>query len=219
MTVCAPPLAAERRAEVAKLTGAGRMRVAFQGAFGAFSHEACLACLPEAEPVPYATFTEAFEAASAGACELACIPVDNSIAGPVPEVAELLATSELEVRAKHPQPIRMQLMAPPGALLGDIRTVASHPMALKQCGAFLRAHGLEARPAYDTAGAAAALARDREPGLAVVAAQAAADLYGLAVLAEDVQDQAENVTRFLILGRARARSVQAESTSPYSASS
>ena len=177
----------------------GRLRAAFQGTYGAFSHEACLALLPEAKPTPYASFEAAFEAVCSGACAFGFIPSENTIAGPVPEVASLLAASGLRVLAEHPWPIRMQLMGGRGGLLAQVRTVASHPMALKQCGLFLRDHGLRPEPAYDTAGAAADLAAAPDPTRAVVAAAAAADLYGLDVLSPDVQDRADNVTRFLVL--------------------
>ena len=178
-----------------------RPRAAFQGAFGAFSHEACLACLPQAEPTPYRIFHEAFEAVGSGACAFGFIPVENSIAGPVPEVAELLAVSGLKTLSQHTWPIRMQLMANAGTRLEDVRIVASHPMALKQCGAFLSAQALPSEEAFDTAGAAAELARAPDPTRAVIAPQAAADLYGLAVLAREVQDRGDNVTRFLVLAR------------------
>ena len=181
--------------------GSGRPRAAFQGTYGAFSHEACVACLPQAEPLPYRSFAEVFGAVASGACAFGFVPVGNTIAGPVPEVAELLPASGLAVVSEHDWPIRMQLLGVAGAALAGVRAVASHPMALKQCGVFLRAHGLAAEPAYDTAGAAAELARRPDATRAVVAAAAAAELYGLEVLAADVQDRAENVTRFLLLAK------------------
>ncbi len=177
----------------------GRARAAFQGTYGAFSHEACVALLPQAEPTPYASFEAAFEAVRSGDCAFGFIPSENTIAGPVPEVAPLLAASGLAVLAEYLWPIRMQLMGVAGAELAQVRTVASHPMALKQCGRFLRDHGLIAEAAYDTAGAAAELAAAPDRTRAVVAATAAAELYGLQVLRLDVQDRADNVTRFLVL--------------------
>ncbi len=182
-----------------------RPQAAFQGAYGAFSHEACLACLPQAQPWPRASFADVFKAVSAGACAFGFVPVDNSIAGPVPEVAELLGRSGLPVLAWYGWPIRMQLMAIQGARLETLRTVASHPMALKQCGVFLRAHGLAAEAACDTAGAAAELAVRPDLSRAVVGPAAAAALYGLQVLVADVQDRADNVTRFAVVGPAPVR--------------
>jgi prephenate dehydratase len=177
-------------------------RVAFQGAPGAFSFEAARHYLPDCEPIPHASFDEMFEAVQSGGCELAFAPVENSIAGRVPEVAELLPRTGLKVLSEHDWPIRIQLMATPGATLRDLRLVASHPMALKQCGAFLSAHGLETEAAFDTAGAAAQLAARPDPVRGVLAARAAAQRHGLVILAEDVQDRGENVTRFAKLARA-----------------
>ena len=185
-----------------------RGRVAFQGTWGAFSHEACRHHLPDAEPAPFATFEEAFGAVHGGDCPWAFLPVENSIAGPVPEVARLLPSSGLAVMAEHLWPIRMQLMANPGARLDAVSTVASHPMALKQGGRFLRERSLDAEAAFDTAGAAAELAGRPDPTRAVIAPRTAAKLYRLTILAEDVQDRADNVTRFLLLG-AQGAEVQA----------
>ena len=98
-------------------------RAAFQGTFGAFSHEACVALLPEAEPTPYPSFEAAFEAVCTGACAFGVIPSANTIAGPVPEVAPLLAASGLAVLAEHSWPIRMQLMGVSGGSLAEVRTV------------------------------------------------------------------------------------------------
>ena len=179
-----------------------RPRAAFQGTYGAFSHEACLHHLPQVLPVPFASFAEVFDAVRSGACERAFVPVENSIAGPVPEVAALLPGSGLRIVSEHPWPIRMQLMGGPEAVLDQVRVVASHPMALKQCRAFLSARGWTVEEAFDTAGAAAELAAAPEPTRAVIAPRAAAERYGLVLLAEDVQDRVDNVTRFLVLAPA-----------------
>lgn len=176
-------------------------RAAFQGTFGAFSHEACVACLPDADPTPFATFAEAFAAVESGECALGFIPIENSTAGRVPEVQALLAASRLEVVAEHLWRVRLQLMALPGAKLEEIEAVASHPMALAQCGELLDALGVRREPAYDTAGAAADLARSGDLKRAVVAARPAAALYGLEILRNDVEDRPDNTTRFAVLRR------------------
>lgn len=181
-----------------------RARVAFQGALGAFSHEVCTAVLPDAEPVPYKSFAEAIAAVRSGGCAFAVIPLENSIAGPVPGVADLLATSGLSILAEQAWSIRIQLMGVRGAVLDQVRTVASHPVALKQCTRFLRTHGLAPEAAYDTAGAAADLAARPDATRAVAAPAAAAALYGLEVLAADVQDREDNVTRFAVLAASPA---------------
>lgn len=176
-------------------------RVAYQGAPGAFSHEAAGRFAPGFAPHALASFHEVFAAVERGDCPRAVVPVENSVAGPVPEVAALLAASPLRVVGEGELPIRLALMAPPGARLVDLLTVESHPMALKQCGAFLRRHGLQAREAFDTAGAAQAVARAGDPTRAAAASPLAATLYGLSVLHEAVEDRADNRTRFLVLSR------------------
>jgi prephenate dehydratase len=177
-------------------------KIAFQGVFGAFSHEACMGVLPDGEPTPYQTFADAIAAVRDGACELAFLPVENSSAGPVPEMQSLLPTCGLETVGEHAWRIRMQLMALPGARLEDITVVSSHPMALKQCTRIIDELGAQPQPAFDTAGAAQALARSGDTTTAVVAARAAADLYGLTILRADVEDADDNTTRFVVLARA-----------------
>ncbi len=176
-------------------------RAAFQGVPGAFSHEAALALLPDHAPMPRASFDEVFAAVASGACERAVVPVENSSAGPVPEVARLLPACGLEVVAEAWRPIRLMLLGLPGAELAGLRTAHSHPMALKQCRAALRALGLEPVEAYDTAGAAAELRAAGDRSRAAVASRTAGEIAGLAVLREDLQDQSDNRTRFLVLAR------------------
>ncbi len=176
-------------------------RVAYQGAPGAFSEEAALRFSPGSAPAPYATFAEVFAAVGQGACARACVPLRNSLAGDVPEVAALLPGCGLRVVTEHDLPIRLHLMAPPGASLGGLRTAWSHPMALKQCGRGLLRLGLAPVEAFDTAGAAREVAGAADPTRAAVAALRAAALYGLVVLAAHIQDEATNTTRFAVLSR------------------
>jgi prephenate dehydratase len=191
----------DRRLAQSRAMSQSKPRAAFQGVFGAFSHEACKGCLPQAEPVPFESFEAAFEAVRSGDCELGFIPVWNSTAGPVPEVAELLPQSGLATIAEHVWPIHLQLLVMPGVTLEQVRTVASHPMALKQCRHFLSQHGLTGEPTYDTAGAAQDLAESGDRERAAVASRAAAELYGLEILRADIEDAPENATRFLVLQR------------------
>ncbi len=178
--------------------------MAFQGVPGAFSHEACRAWRPDALAAPFRTFEQAFEAVRTGDCELGFLPVENSTAGPVPQVAALLPGSGLSVIEEVCWPVRLQLMAVPGAALHELRIACSHPMALAQCRITLGELGLEPQPAYDTAGAAADLARSGDHSRAAVASAAAAALYGLTILKADIQDRGDNVTRFLVLQRPAA---------------
>lgn len=178
-----------------------RPTVAYQGAPGAFSHQACLRFAADHEPVPFDSFSAAFEAVRLGRCDRGLIPRENSIAGPVPEVAALLPGSGLKVLAEHRLPISLCLLARPGVSLDDLREAASHPMALKQCRASLARLALTAVEAFDTAGAARLVAEHGPDHRGAVAPETAAALYGLEILARDLQDAPDNATTFLLLAR------------------
>jgi len=174
-------------------------RIAFQGELGANSHEACSAYYPTYEPVPCAAFDEAFEAVKSGDCELGMIPVENSIAGRVADVHHLLPSSGLKIIRELFKPIHFQLMANPGVRLEDIRTVASMAIALTQCRATVRRLGARSEAVGDTAGAAKMLAENPDPTRAAISPALAAEIYGLEILARDVEDQHNNTTRFLVM--------------------
>ena len=178
-----------------------RGAVAFQGVFGAFSHEACLQAAPDHEPHPYDSFEAAFAAVGQGACALGVFPVENSIAGVVPEVARLLPSSGLQVLREHNLPIRLQLLGLAGSSLADARTAESHPMALGQCRRALAAFRLTERVSFDTAGAARDVAAAGDPSRTAVASRTAAELYGLSILRADIEDGGDNRTRFVIVAR------------------
>lgn len=172
------------------------MSVAYQGAPGAFAHQACLAFAASHEPVAYASFADVAAAVAAGEAALGMLPLENSGAGLVPGVAELIAG--LVVVAEHVLPVRLHLLALPGVALAEVRTVVSHEMALRQCAGSLRALGLAGERAANTAVAARDLAgRDR----AALASAAAAEIYGLTVLRADMQDDPDNRTRFALVRR------------------
>ncbi len=179
----------------------GVKRAAYQGVPGAFSHEACAALLPDHAPTPHPDFAAVFAAVERGEADRAVVPVENSSAGPVPEVAALLPASPLLVEAKAWRPIRLALLALPGAALADLRTAHSHPMALKQCARTLSHLGLEPVAAFDTAGAAAELAAAGDRSRAAVASRTAGAVAGLAVLRDGLEDAPDNRTRFLVLRR------------------
>jgi prephenate dehydratase len=174
-------------------------RIAFQGELGANSHEVCRAHFPDHEPLPCATFEDAFEAMKAGTAALGMIPVENSIAGRVADVHHLLPSSGLRIIGERFKPIRFQLMANRGARLEDIRIAASMPIALGQCRKTLRRLGLAVEAAADTAGAAMALSQHPDPRRAAVAPALAAEIYGLDILLRDIEDEAHNTTRFLVM--------------------
>ena len=169
-----------------------RPKIAFQGAPGAFSHEACRDYFPDHEPTPFADFEAALEAVKSRACALGMIPVENSTAGRVGEVHHLLPQSGLKIIGERFKPIRFQLMANPGVKIEDVRTVASMPIALGQCRRTLRQLGVRTEQAGDTAGAAKALAEHPDPTRAAVAPALAAEIYGLDILMRDIEDEAHN---------------------------
>ncbi|HEY1224821.1 MAG TPA: prephenate dehydratase domain-containing protein [Brevundimonas sp.] len=179
-------------------------RVAYQGAPGAFSHEACSALRPWDQAIGFDTFTAAIDAVSNGDCDCALIPVENSIIGPVEPAAGLVAASGLTVVSEVWRPIRLALMAVEDARLSDIRTVESHPIALRQCTKSLSELGLTPVEAFDTAGAARAVAEAGDRSRAAVAPKGAAEIYGLSILRNDLQDSADNRTRFVLLSRTPA---------------
>jgi prephenate dehydratase len=185
-------------------------RIAFQGERGANSHIACLAVYSDYEPVACATFEDALTAVSSGECELGMIPIENSIAGRVADIHHLLPQAELHIVGEHFLPVHFQLMAPKGATLDTIKSVESHIHALGQCRTFIRQHKLTPVIAADTAGAARHIAETSDVTRAALAPRLAADIYGLAVLADNVEDESHNTTRFVILSREEKRVAQGD---------
>ncbi|MBC7669932.1 prephenate dehydratase [Caulobacter sp. DWR2-3-1b2] len=179
-------------------------KIAFQGEPGANSHEACRTYFPDYEAVPCATFEEAFEAIKTGACQLGMIPIENSIAGRVADVHHLLPASGLKIIGERFKPIRFQLMANKGVTLETVTTACSMPIALSQCRHSLKKLGLAHESAGDTAGAAKALALKPDPTRAAVAPALAAEIYGLDILARDIEDERNNTTRFLVMTAEKA---------------
>ena len=176
-------------------------KIAFQGELGANSDEACRTHFPDHEPLPCSTFEEAFEAAKSGVAELAMIPVENSIAGRVADVHHLLPSSGLYITGERFKAIRFQLMANPGVKLEDVKVAVSMPIALAQCRRSLRKLGVKLASASDTAGAAKELAEHPDPHRAAVSPRLAAEIYGLEILLQDIEDEHNNTTRFIVMSR------------------
>jgi prephenate dehydratase len=176
-------------------------RIAYQGEPGANSDAACRQVYPDLDPLPCPSFEDAFEAVETQVADLAMIPVENSLAGRVADIHHLLPVSGLHIVAEHFQPIHFQLMGLPGAPLAGLRSVRSHPQALFQCRRTVREHGWSPVVADDTAGAAREVSEAGDPTVAALAPRLAAELYGLEILAADVEDEHHNTTRFLVLAR------------------
>jgi prephenate dehydratase len=177
------------------------MTIAFQGEAGANSHIAIAEAFPDATPLPCATFEDALAAISSGAASLGMIPIENSLAGRVADIHHLLPQSGLFIVGEWFLPIRHQLMALRGATLADIKTVESHVHAIGQCRRIIRKLGIRSIIAGDTAGAARLIAERGDKSCAAIASRLAAEIYGLDILAEDIEDESHNTTRFVILAR------------------
>ena len=177
--------------------------VAYAGQPGAFAEDACRAFLPNYDAVPLEGFAEVAAAVLDGWVNSGMLPLANSVAGPVPGVAALIAQPGLSIVGTHQLPIRLHLLGLPNASLEALKTVTSHPMALAQCGAALDALDLQQMPADNTATAACYLADSGDRTRAVLASERAAALYGLRVLQRDLQDRADNATLFGVIRRER----------------
>ena len=175
--------------------------VVFQGEPGANSHIACREVFPDLEAVPCATFEDAFAALASGEADLGMIPIENSVAGRVADIHHLMPTSGLNIIGEFFLPLSHQLMAVKGANLATVKSVTSHVMALGQCRNIIRKLGLRAVVGADTAGAARLVAEAGDPAQAAIASRLAAEIYGLDIIAENIEDEAHNTTRFIILSR------------------
>jgi prephenate dehydratase len=175
------------------------VKIAYQGEAGAYSEEAARAVRPGARTFGQATFQAVFGELTSRSMDAAVLPVENSLAGVVQEVNDgLWRNRGLRVVAEYVHPVRHCLLAPGE---GPVKRAISHPQALAQCREWLTAHGIEPVPFHDTAGAARHLSEVRTPGLGAIASRAAASRYGLRLVAEGIQDDPSNRTRFVVVER------------------
>jgi prephenate dehydratase len=179
--------------------------IAFQGEAGANSDMACRAAFPYMSTLPCPTFETAMDAVQKGKAELAMIPVENSIAGRVADLHSLLPHTKLKIVAEHFQRVEHCLVALPGASLKSITSVKSHVQALAQCRNFLKKHRFEPVVHADTAGAAREIAEIGDASVGAIASSLAARIYGLRVLAKNIEDADHNTTRMLVFSRDEAR--------------
>jgi prephenate dehydratase len=174
-------------------------RVSYQGEPGANSHLACREVFPDLEAVACATFEDALAAVKSGEARYAMIPIENSVAGRVADIHHLLPRAGLYIVGEHFLRVRHQLLAIPGATLQTVKKALSHTQALGQCRSALRRLGLKPVPEADTAGSARLVAESQDATLAAIASSLAAEIYGLEILAHDIEDELHNTTRFLML--------------------
>ena len=190
------------------------MRIAFQGEPGAYSEAAARLFAPEAEAVPCRSFEDVFAAVSDGRASRGILPMENSIGGSIHRNYDLLLEHELPIIGEVELQVEHCLLARPGTRLGDLQAVYSHPQALAQCEEYLRRlTGVEIVAVYDTAGGAKLVAEGTRPGAGALASRRAAEIFGLEVLEEAVQDYASNVTRFVLIARSPDPKTEANKTS------
>ena len=147
--------------------------------------------------VPYETFDAVFEAVASGACESGLIPIENSLAGSIHQNYDLLLQHELFIVGEYFLRVRHCLIGFPGVERYDIKRVISHPQALGQCAGYLRELGVKSEPVYDTAGSVKMLKVSGDRTCAAIASKRAAEIYGMQILQEGIEDNPENYTRFL----------------------
>jgi prephenate dehydratase/chorismate mutase/prephenate dehydratase len=173
----------------------------FQGEHGAYSEMAAHAWAPTLASIPCVSFHDVFREVETGQLDFGIVPVENSLEGAITEVNDLLIETKLCIVGEATIPVHHCLLALPEQDYRDLRAVYSHPQALGQCRNFISRHKLEARPFYDTAGAAAMLREQRPAATGVIASRLCAELYNLEILKEDVEDHPSNTTRFVVLSR------------------
>jgi prephenate dehydratase len=182
--------------------GSGRQRAGFMGRVGSFSHKACRQYFGDAvEAVPLPTFRSIFEAIKAGQVDYGVIPLENSLSGSIHENYDLLREYDLQLIGELQIRIMQNLLAKPGTELGAIRRVLSHPQGFEQCRRFLSQYNWEHVAVSDTAGAAERVSAGADPGDAAIANQTAAEHYGLVVVAQGIEDNPRNFTRFVVVSR------------------
>ncbi len=176
-------------------------RIAFQGEPGAFSHAAAHALFPKGEPVPCVTFEDTLAAVDKGDADYGVVPVENSLYGRITDIYHLLPDSGLFINGEHYLRIEMNLLGVKGATLKDIKTVQSLSVALGQCRKFIRKHRFKTVNAVDTAGSAREVAEKGDKSVGAIASRFAAKVYGLELLAENIEDASHNTTRFLVVSK------------------
>ena len=175
--------------------------IAFQGEPGAFSHAAAHALFPRGKAVPCVTFEDTISAVQQGRADYGVVPVENSLYGRITDIYHLLPESGLFITGEHFLRIEMNLLGIKGATLKDIKSVQSLSVALGQCRKFIRKHNLKTINAVDTAGSAREVAERGDKSVGAIASRFAAEVYGLDVIASNIEDATHNTTRFLVVSR------------------
>lgn len=183
------------------------MKVAYSGVEGAFAHIAADKLFPDAQKVAYPDFKAAYDSVVNGDCDVVVLPLENSFAGEVGQVTDLMFSGPLYVNGTLALSVTHDLLAVEGATLDTVRTVVSHPQALAQCDAFIKGHDFGQTPYENTALAAKYVAQLNDPTVAAIASAESASRYGLKVLADGINHSQTNTTRFAVLARSENRNI------------
>ena len=177
-----------------------KLKVAFQGEKGAYSHLACLEVFPKAEVVACSTFEEAFQLAKDNSEYKILIPIENSLAGRVADIHYLIPKYKLQIHAEHFQKVSHNLLGVKGSKMKDIKTVRSHSQAIGQCSKMIVANKLKPIISADTAGSAKFISEKNDKSDSAIASDLAAKIYDLEIIKSKVEDEPGNVTRFFVMG-------------------
>ena len=177
------------------------MKIAFQGEPGAYSEQAVFNYFGDVETLPCESFDRVFDSVVADACAAGLIPIENSLAGSIHQNYDLLLRHDLHITGEHLLRVQHCLIALPGVTKAEVQKVISHPQALGQCAAYLRALGVKIESVYDTAGSVKMLKESGERTTAAIASRRAAEIYAMQILEEGIEDNAENYTRFLAISK------------------
>ena len=172
-------------------------KIAYCGIEGAFAHAAARKMFPDALHVSCKSFKEAYETVLSGECEMAVLPIENSYAGKVAEVVEILSEGKVSINTELSLPIVQNLLGVRGSRKGDIKKVISHIKALEQCDEYIAKKGYEVEVAVNTAVAARQVARMQKISVGAIASLEVAAMYGLKVLEENINVKEDNTTRFI----------------------
>ena len=175
------------------------MKIAFQGEPGAYGEQAVFDYFGQVETLPCESFDDVFDVVNSGKCESGLIPIENSLAGSIHQNYDLLLRNNLYINGEYPLRVRHCLIANYGVKKADIKKAISHPQALGQCAGYLRTHGIKPEQVYDTAGSVKMIKESGERDVAAIASRRAAELYGMQILEEGIEDNPENYTRFLAI--------------------
>ena len=181
------------------------MRVAFQGEPGAYSEQAVFNYFGDVETQPSESFDVVFAEVASGTCEAGLIPIENSLAGSIHQNYDLLLRHDLYIVGEYLLRVQHCLIALPGVKRSEIKKAISHPQALGQCAGYLRSLGIKTESVYDTAGSVKMLKESGARDTAAIASRRAAELYGMQVLEEGIEDNAENFTRFLAISKSEIK--------------